>query len=95
MHKLVLGLKKLIFRSAFDDPSLPEDRDEIGDPASGSEVMADHQVAAAALCVNLSDQFAKKGGADGIQTRIRFVEHHDFWIEDERPGEPGPLPHAA
>src|SRR2546423_8470189 len=54
-NELVLGVEQLLLRPTLDDLALPQDGDEIGDPAGGAEVVADHQVAAPVLLVHLAD----------------------------------------
>src|SRR5689334_6038530 len=49
VDELVARVEELVGGAGLDDTALPEDRDEVGDPACGTEVVADHQVAAAVL----------------------------------------------
>src|SRR3954453_2744512 len=93
--ELVLRVEQLLLRSRLDDLALPEHGDEVGDPARGSEVVADHQVAAAVLLVDLADQLAQKRGPHRVEARVRLVEHDDRRVEHEGPGEAGALAHAA
>src|SRR4051794_23318759 len=93
--ELVLRVEQLLLRARLDDLALPEDGDEVGDPARGAEVVADHQVAAAVLLVDLADQLAEQRGPHRVEAGVRLVEHDDRRVEDERTGEPGPLAHPA
>src|SRR6266545_802565 len=65
--ELVARVEELVRGARFDDPALPEDRDEVCDPAGGAEVVADHQVAAAVLLVDLPDQLAEQRGPHRIE----------------------------
>src|SRR5581483_12350135 len=59
--ELVVGVEQLVRRARLDDPALPQDGDEVRDAARRAEVVADHQVAAAVLLVDLADQLAEQG----------------------------------
>src|SRR3954454_14576071 len=94
-HELVVRVEELLGRSGLDDPSLPEDCDVLRHAAGGHDVVRDHDVGAAVLLVDLLDELAEERGAHWIEPRVGLVEQHDLRIENERPGEPRTLAHAA
>src|SRR5919201_5081774 len=72
--ELVVGVEQLVGRAALDDPPLPKHRQEVGDPAGRAEVVADHEVAAVALIVDLADQLAEQRGSYRVEAGVGLVE---------------------
>src|SRR4051812_12523741 len=91
----VLGVEELLGGAGLDDPALPQHRDVLGHAPGARDVVGDDDVGAPVLLVDLLDELAQEGGADGVEPGVGLVEEDDVGVEDERPGEAGPLAHPA
>src|SRR3954453_24178110 len=94
-HELVVGVEEFRRGSGLNDPALPEHCDVVRDAARGHDVVRDDDVAAPVLRVHFLDQFAEKGGAERVETRVRIVEENDLRVAHERTCEAGALAHTA
>jgi len=85
-------LENLPGRAAFDDPAEIEDGRPVRDLTDNREIVRDENRRQTALVPDILQQVENLRLNRDIQCRNRFIEHKEFGIEDQGPGNGNPLP---
>src|SRR5690606_40558074 len=69
--------------------------DPVADRVQRVQVMGDQEYAEAEGVAQGENQLVEGRRSDGVQSRGRFVEEQDVWIQRQRPCQSGALDHAT